>query len=141
MKLVAILAELHIFEGVANWAQPLRLGVAVEGRPFLRICERRGDSITLDEAPLEPADLGEGGRVEVFDLTARLDPTLSGAQLEAVRRIEDGEGRLLGVALMRRPQGPFCIWIEDDEFYWGSEPALKSAPFPEGLHPVIGAPV
>ncbi|HYE27369.1 MAG TPA: hypothetical protein VEA61_03945 [Allosphingosinicella sp.] len=123
-RLLAITAELHVFDEVVNWRQPLRLGLVLEGRPFLRIREQRGDSIGFDDRPLEAADLGEGGRVEVHDFTHRIDPTLRGAALDALRAIEGSDGRTLGLALILRNRRPFWIYIEDDEFHWTAEPAL-----------------
>lgn len=138
MKLLAITAELHVFEGVTNWEQPLRLGIALEGREFIRICEQRGDSIPLDAQPLQAADLGEGGRVEVRDLTERLDPSLRGDDIAAVRAIEEAERRTIGLALIRRNARAFCIWVNDDEFHWGDESALAGAVLPGGGRGRIG---
>jgi hypothetical protein len=127
MKLLAILAELHLFEGVPNFDQPLRLGLDIEGRPFLRLCEQWGDSVSVDSQRLEPADFGEGGEVVVGDVTARIDPSLTGAELEAVRVIESEEGHIMGLALQRAGAPDFFLWIQDDEFRWGGERALHAA--------------
>ncbi len=139
LRLLAITAELHVFEGVTNWQQPLRLGLVLEGRGFIRVCERRGDSIRFDDHPLETADWGEGGRVEIHDLTERLDPGLRGGEIEAVRVIEDSEGLAVGLALLRRGAPAFCIWVNDDEFHWGGEAELARAVAPSGGRARIGA--
>jgi len=138
VRLRAILAELHVYAGRTDWKQPLRLGLDLEGRPFLRIRERRGDGIGFDALPLEPANLGEGGRIEVHDVTARLSPGLAGSEIEALRAIEDGSGHAIGLAIVRGRKPAFCIWIDGDEFRWGSEAAMRSAPFEEGVWPTLG---
>lgn len=141
LKLLAVTAELHVFDGATNWEQPLRLGIALEGRPFIRICEQRGDSIRFDDRPLQPADLGEGGRVEVRDVTERLDPALRGGEIESVRAIEDSEGLAVGLALLRRDSSPFCIWVNDDDFHWAAGPALEGVVTPGGGRARIGGPL
>lgn len=141
MRLLAITAELHVFEGATNWEQPLRLGIALEGRPFIRMCEQRGDSIRFDDHPLQPADLGEGGGVEVRDLTERLDPDLRGAEIEEVRAIEDPEGLPVGLALLRRGASAFCIWVNDDDFHWGAVATLEGVVAPSGGRTRIGRPL
>jgi hypothetical protein len=138
LKLRAITAEIHVFEGAIDWAHPLRLRVSIHGRDSIRICEQRGDGISFDGRPLEPADLGEGGLVEVHDITDRLDPALRGSEIEAVRIIHDEEGRLVGLALARPDRDAFCIWVDDDEFRWGDEGALSAGSFREGDRPAIG---
>lgn len=138
MKLLAILAELHLFDGVPNYEQPLRLGLDIEGRPFLRLCEQWGDSVRVDGHRLEPTDLGEGGEVVVGDVTSRLDPSLTGAELESVRLIESEEGHTMGLALQRVGAPTFFMWIHDDEFRWGPESALNAAWSAEGVQLRLG---
>jgi hypothetical protein len=138
VKLLAILAELHRFEGVANYDQPLRLGLDIEGRPFLRLCEQWGDGIRVDNQRLEPADFGEGGSVEVADVTAHIDPRLAGAELRAARLVENREGHTMGLVLQRPDAPDFYIWIQDDEFHWGEEPALKAACSPDRARVKVG---
>lgn len=133
VRLLSIAAEIHVYGGIAYWRQPLRLGLAFSDGGFLRIREQRGDSIGFDNLPLEAADLGEGGRVEVHDVTDRLDPSLRGAGILALRAIEEVENRTLGLAVLRRDAPAFCIWTDDDEFYWGGEAALQSAMGKRGL--------
>jgi hypothetical protein len=139
LRLLAVTAELHVFAGVTNWDQPLRLGIALEGRAFLRVCEQRGDSIGFDDRPLEPADLGEGGRVEVHDLTERLGPNLRGVEIASVRAIEQAEGSITGLALIRADGPAFCIWVNDDEFRWGDAAALAAADRSTGRRSRFGA--
>ncbi|MBV8687930.1 MAG: hypothetical protein JOZ90_17050 [Alphaproteobacteria bacterium] len=127
MKLLRVLAELHVFEGRVNRAQPLRLGLELDEGRFLRVRERRGDHVGFDDGPLQPADLGEGGSVEVHDISLRLGPELAGSDLERITTVEDGEGHTIGLALWGSEGVPFYIWIEDDEFQWGSEEALDEA--------------
>ncbi|HEX6374558.1 MAG TPA: hypothetical protein VFZ91_02450 [Allosphingosinicella sp.] len=138
IRLLAVRAELHVFAGIVYWRQPLRLGLVLQGRAFVRIREQRGDSIGFDARPLEGADLGEGGCVQVHDVTDRLDPRLRGAAIETLRTIGDGEGRTLGLALIRPGDHPFCIWVDDDEFYWGEEPILMAALLRKGVRARIG---
>jgi hypothetical protein len=121
LKLLSISAELLVYEGVVH-RQPLRLGIRLEGRGFIRVCEQRGDSVPIDDKPLAPADFGEGGRVVVEDITDCLDPDLADSEIGAVRRIDNEEGRPIGVALVRADAAPFCIWVAEDEFRWGDDP-------------------
>ena len=138
LRLVAITAELHEYEGRINWQQPVRLGVEISGLGFIRICEQRGDCVRFDREPLEAADLGEGGRIEVRDITERIDPSLRGAAVGEPRLIHDGRGSPIGLAVPRVGGGTFCLWVNDDEFYWGDEDALEAEDFPEDVRPTIG---
>ena len=138
LRLVAITAELHEYEGRINWKQPVRLGVEISGLGFIRICEQRGDCVRFDRDPLEAADLGEGGSIEVRDITDHVDPSLRGAEVAEPRLIHDGRGSPIGLALPRRRGGTLCLWVNDDEFYWGDEDALEAAQFPEDVCPTIG---
>jgi hypothetical protein len=126
IRLLSILGEIHVHAGIRYWDRPLRLGLAFAGRGFLRIREQRGAGISFDGEPLRAAGLGEGGRIEMHDVTDRLDPSLRGAPLTAIRAIEEAE-RVLGLALERPGRALFCIWVDDDEFHWGDEQKMIDA--------------
>lgn len=145
MKLTAITAEVHIWNGVPNTAQPVRLGVEIDGLRFLRIAERRGESIQIDAEPLAEDDFGEGGRIEVRDLTEMVG-IKRGAEIGVPRYVEQN-GDVVGVAFQGILGADLCLWCEDDEFRWGSESDMRNAlrslgplrieaPIPVGLAPV-----
>jgi hypothetical protein len=136
--LLAIMAELHVFEEEIRWDEPLRIGILTSGQRFIRMWQQRGDNVGFDERPLEPEDYGEGGRVEVHDITDRLGPSLRGQAIGTPRIIQDQAGAPIGLALPRPGQMAFCLWINDDVFCWGDEAALAAAPFPEGTKATIG---
>ena len=141
IRLISIAAEIHVHSGIFYWERPLRIGLHFAGRDFLRIREQRGDGISFDALPLEAADLSEGGRIEVHDVTDRLDPSLRGAPIAALHAVGEDRDRLLGVVLDRAGGAPFCIWIDDDEFYWGSEADLKSSMHRRGIDTRTGREV
>lgn len=135
----AIQGEIHVHGNAANWKHPLRLGLAFSGRPYLRLRERRGDAVAFDTQPLAREDFADGSRVEVHDLTDVLAPELRGAAVQSLAEITDGQGSVIGLALLRGGEPPFCIWVEDDEFTWGDEAALEAAVLEDGAGGVIGA--
>ena len=141
MLLLAITAELHVFEGEICWDEPLRIGILTSGRRFIRLWQQRGDNVGFDERPLEPEDFGEGGRVEVHDITDRLGPELRGQAIGSPRIILDPDSGPIGLALPRPGRSAFCLWINDDAFCWGDEAALEAASFPEGIKATIGGPL
>ncbi len=139
MKITSVDAELHVFEEQVNWDQPIRLAMRFEDGSHLRL-KRSGDGDMLigDWLPLEePCDMGEAGRTEIFEFTDRLDERLRGAQADDLMAINDA-GRLIGIAVPLRHDEPFCFWVHDDEFYWGSEMALKNDFWIEGRDPQVG---
>jgi hypothetical protein len=137
LRLLAITVELHAFRDELNWDEPLRLGVNISGRPFIRMWQQRGDSVGFDGHALEPEDFGEAGRVEVHDITERLDPSLRNAPIREVRMIEGDGAEPIGLALLRPNRDAFCVWINDDCLRWGdaTAPAAES----KGRKAVIGA--
>ena len=137
----AVCGELHNYGGAVDWKHPLRLGLVVGGLPFLRLRERRGDSIGFDTHPLTAENFADGSRVEVHDLTDALGAGLRDAEVRSLSKITDGQGSVIGIALLRADGPPFCIWVEDDEFTWGDEAALQAATFPDGMRATIGGEV
>ena len=138
VHLLAITAELHVFEGMVHWDQPLRLGISISGQPFIRMWQQRGDSAGFDQHPLETEDFGEVGRVDVYDITDRLDPTLRNEEVGAVHIIQAGDAGPIGLALPRPGRKAFCLWINEDAFRCGDEAALGEESFPQGRKAAIG---
>jgi hypothetical protein len=139
MHLLAITAELRVFEGEIHWDQPFKLGIEISGRPFIQMWQQRGDSVRFDDQPLEPEDFGEVGRVEIHDITDRLDPGLRNERVGNARIIQAGETEPIGLALPRSGRTSFCLWINGDELRWGNQAALDAENFPEGKKAAIGA--
>ena len=138
MQLLAITAELHAFEGKVHWDQPLRLGISISGHPFIRMWQQRGDSVGFDQRPLESEDFGNVGRVEVHDITDRLDPNIRHVEVGAARIIHVGEAGPIGLALPRPGREAFCLWISNDEFRCGGEVTLAAETFAQGQRAAIG---
>jgi hypothetical protein len=63
---------------------------------------------------------------------------LLGSEVQSLAEITDGQGSVIGVALLRVDGPPFCVWVEDDEFSWGDEAALRSTLLADGARPAIG---
>jgi hypothetical protein len=131
-RLLAITVELHVFRDEVNWEQPLRLGIAIAGRPFIRMWQQRGDRVGFDSRPLEPEDFGQVGRVEIHDVTERFDPALRGVEVAEARIVQDREGEPVGLALLRPGGKAFCLWVRNDDLVWGDEAALEAAFAPVG---------
>jgi hypothetical protein len=138
MRLEAITAELHVFDGVINWRQPLKLGLSIRERKLLRLGSRGGDTLTLDHEPLMEMDMEEFGQVVVRDITDRLGASLRDSETGEARLIRLARGEPIGLALPRPDGSAFCIWVNDDEFYWGDEVALGSEDFAACDPPAIG---
>jgi hypothetical protein len=132
------MAELHVFAGKTNWRQPLRIGIRLEGGRFIRLCGHRGDSVIADSEPLQTSDFGEGGSIEVGDISESLPSGLLEADISKIRFIEGGFGQRIGLALLSREE-TFCFWIDDDEFRWGSWEDLCSAELAVGICPKLGS--
>ncbi len=141
MHLLAITAELHVFEGKVHWDQPLRLGISISGHPFIRMWQQRGDSVGFDQRPLESEDFGEVGRVDIYDITDRLDPTVRYEEVGTARIVQAGDAGAIGLALPRPGREAFCLWINNDEFRCGDALALGAETFPQGQRAAIGAPL
>jgi hypothetical protein len=131
-RILAITVELHVFRDEVNWEQPLRLGIAIDGRPFIRMWQQRGDRVGFDSRPLEPEDFGQVGRVEIHDVTERFNPALRGAEVTEARILQNRAGEPVGLALLRPGDKAFCLWVWDDELVWGDEAALEAAFAPDG---------
>ena len=125
MRLLAITVELHAFQEELNWEEPLKLGIEIEGRPFIRMWQQRGDRVGFDDQPLQAEDFGDAGRVEVHDITDRLYPGIRNMEVVEVRMIEAGT-EPVGLALLRPDSRAFCVWIDEDRLNWGDETALGS---------------
>ena len=125
MRLVAITVELHAFQEELNWEEPLKLGIEISGRPFIRMWQQRGDRVGFDDQPLQTEDFGDAGRVEVHDITDRLYPGIRGMEVGEVRIVE-ADTEPVGLALLRPDRHAFCVWIDEDRLNWGSEAALAA---------------
>ena len=125
MRLLAITAEVHAFQGELNWEEPLRLGINLGGRPFIRMWQQRGDRVGFDDQPLQPEEFGEAGRVEVHDITDRLDPGLRNVDVSEVRIVEAG-AEPVGLALLGPERNGFYIWIAEDRLHWANSAALAT---------------
>lgn len=132
MQLSSITAEIHVWDGVPNLLQPVRLGIAIGEHVFLRVGERRGESICIDETPLDEADLGDGCRIEVHDVTEVVG-FKPGDRVEQPRYIRDRWDGIVGVVLAREGGSRLCLWCEDDEFQWGPEDRMRAALQPCGV--------
>jgi hypothetical protein len=130
-RLLAITAELHAFRREVNWDQPLRLGISIGGRPFIRMWQQRGDRVGFDACPLEPEDFGEVGRIEIHDVTDRFDPGLRNAEIVEARIVQNRTGEPIGFALIRPEGKAFCLWMHDDKLVWGDQTVLEEAFAPE----------
>ena len=139
MRIVAVMAEIHIFGDEANWASPIRLRICSADGTALRLqIAGDGEGLIVDGLPLEPPmDLGEYGRTEIFDVTDRLDPALRHETLGEPVAIRNRAGRLIGLA-WPRPEGEhFCIWINGDEIRWGTEGRLEGDYWPDEQVPTL----
>lgn len=125
MKIVSVRADLHVFDGVVNHAEPIRLALEFEGCPPLRLClSGDGEGFILDRLPLEgPLEMDEFGRIETFEIGGRLG--LVGREVERLLSIRLPGGKLAGLALDGGDRAPFCIWNDGDTFHWGDEAALN----------------
>jgi hypothetical protein len=137
MRLKAVMAELHMFGGDINWERPVRLGLSIDGRNFLRISVDRGETLLLDGEPLVEFDMGQYGSLVIRDFTDRLDATLTQGEIAAPRRILDGD-RLIGLVFSRPDKGLLFLWASGDEFHWGDDARFKGEWFPEGVVPALG---
>lgn len=142
MKLSAIHADLHSYEGKVNWAEPARLALSFDDGSLLRLgVGGDGATLRIDRLSLEgPIDMGEYGRVEVHDYADLLRPGLKGAELERVRVIRDSAGRVIGLALPLAGRETFCFWADEDRLYWGDEERLGTHDWLTGVEPRIAEP-
>jgi hypothetical protein len=126
VRLIAVTAELHVFRQEINWDQPLRLGFCLSDGRLIRMWQQRGDQVGFDDRPLEPEDFGDVGRVEVHDITERLDERLRDAPVGAPKIIATAAGEPVGLALPRPGQEAFCLWIRDGSLHWGDAGTLAA---------------
>ena len=143
MKSVAVIAELHIFDGEADWKRPVRLQIRYGGGPALRLLGAGdGEGLVVDRLPLEPpVDMGEYGRTDIFDITDRLGPALQREAVGEPVAIRNPARRLIGLALPQPDGRHFCIWFAGDEFRWGSAAELEDDYRPDGETPSLGGPL
>jgi hypothetical protein len=125
VRLLAITVELHAFQEELDWEEPLKLGIEISGRPFIRMWQQRGDRVGFDDQALHPEDFGAAGRVEVHDITGRLYPGIRNMDVSEVRMVEAGT-EPVGLALVRPDSRAFCVWMDGDRLNWGDEAALGS---------------
>lgn len=137
MKILAVMAELHIVSDEANWARPIRLRICSADGTALRLqVAGDGEGLIVDDLPLEPPmDLGEYGRTEIFDVTDRLEPALKHETVGEPVAIRNRGGRLIGLAWPRPDGEHLCIWINGDEIRWGTEARLKEDYWADGRTP------
>ena len=141
MRLESIAANRHLFEGRVN-GKPVRLRLTFGHGPSLRLqVAGDGERLIVDEGPLdEPFDMGEGGRIDVADVTGPLFPQLGGAEVSGIRTLV-GDGRPVGIRLDLAGGGAFHFWADGDELHWGDDSALErhdwpgAVPQPAGLFP------
>ena len=134
MRICAVMADMHLFEGRLN-PHPVRLRLEFSDGSGLRLrIAGDGATLMLDGLPLEgPIDLGESGRVETRDVTAALESSLAAAEIGQPLLLEAGNARTVGLVLPRAGNTSFCIWIEDDEFFWGDDHALEAHVWSSGI--------
>ncbi|HEX8192088.1 MAG TPA: hypothetical protein VF552_04245 [Allosphingosinicella sp.] len=139
MELSAVTAELHVFDGEVKWATPIRLAISFADGSHLRLSGAGdGQTLCVDRQQLEPpVDMGEYGRTAIFDLTDRLDATLRSAVVGSPVAIRLPSDQLVGLALPREVGDSFCVWIDGDEFHWGTEGELMRHEWLPGEQPVL----
>lgn len=139
MKLCAVDADLHSYEGKVNWPEPASLALSFDDGSRLRLgVGGDGATLRIDRLPLEgPIDMEEYGRVEVHDYADFLRPGLKWAGLERPRVIRDSAGRTIGLALPLACGETFCFWADGDRLFWGDEAELGAHDWPGGVEPRI----
>lgn len=125
MKLAAIMAEFHEFEGRWDWHRPLRVRLEFADAPPVRVeLMSDGESMRVDSLPLEgPLDMGEYGATFILDVTERFAPALNGADVD-VQVIAAGETPFAGVAIVYEGRAALCFWNWGDELLWGDWDAI-----------------
>ena len=143
MKLSAIHADLHAYEGKVNWAEPVRLALSFDDGSKLRLgVGGDGQTLTIDRLPLTgPIDMDEYGCVEVHDYADVLRPGLRDAELARPQVIRDGAGRAIGLALPLAGDETFCFWADGDRLYWGDEMELRTHDWLAEAEPRIAEPL
>ncbi|MFL6843662.1 MAG: hypothetical protein ACJ8ER_02135 [Allosphingosinicella sp.] len=119
MKLSAILADLHVFEGQVNWAKPLRLALVFDDGSSLRLdVGAEGETLIVDRLPLEgPIDMDDYGRVEVHDITHLLGAGLGRIEAGPPVVVRDEAGRAIGVSVPLVGRETLCFWADGDELH------------------------
>jgi hypothetical protein len=143
VELSAILADLHVFDGRPNRAEPLRLELAFGDGSRLRLgVGGDGATLVVDRLPLEaPVDLGDHGRVEADDLTDAIAPDLRGARVGAPVLLSDRSGRRIGLSLPLAGGEALCFWVDGDRLHWGRGGELAGHDWLPGSEPVGEAPL
>src|SRR5688572_19707179 len=103
MRLRAIFANVHVYDGPPQVRTPLRFRLSFSDGSFIRL---RGSSdastMILDDLPLDaPFDMENYGRVEMCDFTAEIDPSLGDTEIGQPRIVQTADGRTVGLALPR----------------------------------------
>jgi len=122
MKIKAISAELFGFEDDLDWTHPVSVCVKFSDDTAIRLrCASDGESIVMDDPPVsDPIDMAECGRIEVHDLSDRLDIPFLTSDIQAVDQILDENDVRVGVALMSDDGPILCFWNYGDELGYGS---------------------
>ncbi len=140
MRVTSVFADLHVFDGVVNWAQPSCVALTFSDGFYIRLCGASdGETMVFDRLPLDgPYDMQECGRVEVHDVTDRIDPSLRGCECAKPVTIHDGSGHVIGLAIPRPSAAPICFWNYGDELYWGDWEVLISHDWEDWVSPSLG---
>ncbi len=135
----AVLGALHVFDEAVNWAEPTRFEILLGGCPTLRVSARGGDHVQFDRTGMEAFDMGQAGRIEIFDFSEQFAPGLRGHEVEVPRLIHDGRMRPIGLAVYSTIRHPVCLWLADDVWNWGTVEELGRGIFGPGITPVISS--
>lgn len=121
MIVQAISADFHIFEGVADWANPIAIRIEFSNRFAIRIRGASdGESIIVDQQPLEGLiNMEDWGIVDTHDLTAYLDAEIIETEVDEIKYAIDEFGTSVGMIFISKVVPIFCIWNFGDELCYG----------------------
>lgn len=141
MRLTAAHANRHIFEGQPR-GKPIRLLFRFAGSRSLRIgVAGDGFRATIDRLPLDsPFDMGEGGKVDIADVTDVIGANLSGLDVTSLHSLTL-DGHDIGMRLGFDAGATLNIWVDGDELHWGDAAALVAHDWIGGDAPVVGLPI
>lgn len=119
---MATRADLFSFEGNLDWTHPVSVRIKFSVGSGIRVrCASNGESVAVDDQLLDnPIDMAESGRIEVRDLSDRLNIPVLNPDIQAVEQIIDENDVTVGVALMSDGCPILCIWNYGDELRYGS---------------------
>lgn len=119
MRISRIEAEVHVFEGMSDLANPLAIGLVFSDGAMLRIsCAGDGESVIVDGDKLrEPANGGEFGALELSSLAEHVPPGCFGTEIEDFSDVFSC-GRFVGIAVQLGDL-TLCVWNYGDELYYG----------------------